>query len=447
MAQASGPAAGRPQRTRVWSLMALEGLAILLAVWALAAVFAPSSRSPFGLDEAVLAPTIAILLLMTALGVYDPDARARFEAMRERLAVASLIGAAAAFLALYLLSPLWISPLYAIGAASAAYVAAAATRYVVTRSRALERLQRNLVAVGDAEGLARLDAMPGPRRDALRLTLEEAAAPGRLAQIVEDLDAGEIVVAVGRRETPLPVESLLDARMAGLRIIDFTAFRERETGRVDLDNLYPQRFVFMENAAHTRMGRIAKRMGDLAISAAALAVLAPLLGAAALAVRWDSPGPALYRQTRVGLRGAPFEIVKFRSMRMDAEASGAPQWAGEADPRITRVGSFLRRTRIDELPQLWNVLKGEMSLVGPRPERPYFVEKLAESIPHYDERHRVKPGLTGWAQINYRYGATEEDARVKLEYDLYYMKNASLALDLLILMKTARVVLWPEGVR
>ncbi|WP_018631655.1 TIGR03013 family XrtA/PEP-CTERM system glycosyltransferase [Neomegalonema perideroedes] len=438
---------GHMARTRVRTLLTIEGLAILVGVGILAAAFVPSRDRPAAFSEAVFVPTAMILILMVALGVYDPDARARYAAMRERLAVASLFGAAAAYLALYLFSPLWISPLYALAAASVAYGAAAAMRYVVMRSRTLARLQRRLILVGDSEGFARFDAMPGEKRDALRLTLEQAAEPGRLAAEIADLDAGEIVVAASKRETPLPVETLLDARMAGLRVIDLAAFHERETGRVDLANLYPQRFIFMETNAHTQIGRLLKRSGDLIVSGIALILLSPVLAGAALAVRRDSPGPALYRQTRVGLRGEPFEIVKFRSMRVDAEASGQPQWAGEADPRITKVGAFLRRTRIDELPQLWNVLKGEMSLVGPRPERPYFVGKLSETIPHYAERHRVKPGLTGWAQINYRYGATENDARVKLEYDLYYMKNASLALDVYILMKTARVVLWPDGVR
>ena len=447
LGQPGGHAASHAGRARVGMLLLIEGLAILLALGALAAVFVPSEGRPAALSEAALAPAGLILLLMVALGVYDPDARARYAAMRERLAVACVLGATAAFLGLYLLSPLWISPLYGVASAAAAYGAASAARYASMRSRTLERLQRRVIAVGDSEGFARLDAMPGERRDALRFGLEQAGETDRLMAAVEDLDAGEIVVAVGKRETPLPVKALLDARMAGLRVIDLPAFHERETGRVDLANLYPQRFIFMETSAHTQIGRLLKRGGDIAISAVALVLLSPLLAGAALAVRWGSPGPALYRQTRTGLGGRPFEIVKFRSMRQDAEASGTPQWAGEADPRITKVGAFLRRTRIDELPQLWNVLKGEMSLVGPRPERPYFVEKLSESIPHYAERHRVKPGLTGWAQINYRYGATEHDARVKLEYDLYYMKNASFALDLYILMKTARVVLWPEGVR
>ena len=173
----------------------------------------------------------------------------------------------------------------------------------------------------------------------------------------------------------------------------------------------------------------------------------PVVMLGALCVILDSRGPAFYRQTRTGLYGAPFDILKLRSMRIDAEVDGKAQWAEQDDPRITRVGRVLRKLRIDELPQLWTVLKGEMSFVGPRPERPTFVDELAKKIPYYAERHVVKPGITGWAQINYPYGASIDDARQKLEYDLYYAKNYSPFLDLLILLQTIRVVLWPEGAR
>ena len=259
-------------------------------------------------------------------------------------------------------------------------------------------------------------------------------------------DAAEIVVAEGERGAQLPVGPLMDCRAIGLRIIDFVAFYERETGKVDLDALYPGRLIFVENSGFAPVSIVLKRAMDIFVSGAALLILAPVMLAAAAAVRLGDGGPALYRQTRVGLNGAPFNIVKFRSMRMDAEKFGA-QWAQENDPRVTRVGRFLRDTRIDELPQLLNILRGEMSLVGPRPERPVFVDRLAANIPYFNERHRAKPGLTGWAQINYRYGASDDDAREKLKYDLYYVRNRSMALDVAIMLKTVRVVLWPDAVR
>ena len=214
-----------------------------------------------------------------------------------------------------------------------------------------------------------------------------------------------------------------------------------------MENLYPARFIFSRTAGYSRLSREAKRLMDILVSGIALLLLSPILLLTALAIKLDSKGPVLYSQSRVGLMGEPYKIYKFRSMRTDAEANGIAVWAGENDPRITRVGKFVRATRLDELPQVWNILKGEMSLVGPRPERPLFVAQLAESLPYYHERHRVKPGLTGWAQINYRYGASKDDSRMKLRYDLYYAKNFSVFLDVIILMKTIRVVLWPDGVR
>jgi exopolysaccharide biosynthesis polyprenyl glycosylphosphotransferase len=190
-----------------------------------------------------------------------------------------------------------------------------------------------------------------------------------------------------------------------------------------------------------------KRAADLAVACALLAFTLPLMALVALAIKLDSPGPVLYRQERVGLRGCRFNLLKFRSMVQNAEADGRPVWAAERDDRITRVGRFMRRTRIDELPQLLNVLRGEMSMVGPRPERPYFVDQLSAIIPFFDDRHNVKPGITGWAQVKYQYGASVEDARRKLLYDLYYIDNYSLRLDLIILIATVYVVVFQKGAR
>ena len=190
-----------------------------------------------------------------------------------------------------------------------------------------------------------------------------------------------------------------------------------------------------------------KRATDLVVSVALLVATLPLIGLTALLVRLETPGPVFYRQQRVGLYGKPFTLFKFRSMRLDAEAAGSPRWAQRQDPRITRVGAFIRPMRIDELPQLINVLRGEMSMIGPRPERPHFVEQLGRVIPFYHQRSYVKPGLTGWAQVNFPYGASVEDAREKLSYDLYYVKNRNMLLDLMILVATIRVILFREGAR
>ena len=236
-------------------------------------------------------------------------------------------------------------------------------------------------------------------------------------------------------------------KTTGVHVNEFSTFLERETGRVDLDTVNPSWLIFSDGFSSGQMVSSAiKRLFDIAASVTLLIGTAPLVLIFALLVKLDSRGPAFFRQTRVGLYGQTFSLIKLRSMRVDAEAGGA-QWAAKHDPRVTRIGRIIRKCRIDELPQAWTVLKGEMSFVGPRPERPEFVDDLEEKLPFYAERHMVKPGITGWAQINYPYGASIEDSRHKLEYDLYYAKNYTPFLDLLILLQTLRVVLWNEGAR
>jgi sugar transferase (PEP-CTERM system associated) len=241
---------------------------------------------------------------------------------------------------------------------------------------------------------------------------------------------------------------LLRIKTTGVHVNDLSSFLERETGRVDLDSLNPSWLIFSDGfSAGRRLSSAGKRAFDVLVSAVILALTGPLIAVTALLVKLESKGPAFFRQRRVGLYGQPFDMLKLRSMREDAEVGGVAVWAQKDDPRITRIGSVIRKLRIDELPQAWSVLKGEMSFVGPRPERPQFVADLEARLPYYAERHMVKPGITGWAQINYPYGASIEDARHKLEYDLYYAKNYTPFLDILILLQTVRVVLWPEGAR
>ncbi|HEY0958968.1 MAG TPA: TIGR03013 family XrtA/PEP-CTERM system glycosyltransferase [Novosphingobium sp.] len=268
-----------------------------------------------------------------------------------------------------------------------------------------------------------------------------------LKRYVENLGVSEVVLALEERRNALPLNDLLRIKTAGVHVNDFSSFLERETGRVDLDTVNPSWLIFSDGFSSGRaVSSVAKRMFDIAASAILLLFTAPLILVFAVLVKIDSRGPAFFRQTRVGLYGQSFDVIKLRSMRTDAEVAGA-QWATRNDPRITRVGRFIRKVRIDELPQAWSVLKGEMSFVGPRPERPEFVADLEEQLPYYAERHMVKPGITGWAQINYPYGASIEDSRHKLEYDLYYAKNYTPFLDLLIILQTLRVVLWHEGAR
>jgi sugar transferase (PEP-CTERM system associated) len=259
------------------------------------------------------------------------------------------------------------------------------------------------------------------------------------------MGADQIVIAPDERRG-MDLGQLLACKKAGFPVVQYLSFVEHEIRRVDIKRMEIGWLVFSEGFYFGAIDRFLKRAFDLAVSSVVLILTSPLLLFGIIAIRAGGPGPIFYRQERVTLDGTIFRILKLRTMRVDAETSGAV-WAASKDNRITRAGAILRRARIDELPQLINILKGEMSFVGPRPERPMFVDELAAQIPLYRERHMVKAGLTGWAQVNYPYGASVDDARSKLSYDLYYVKNFSVLFDFVILLQTLRVVLWPSGVR
>jgi sugar transferase (PEP-CTERM system associated) len=266
-----------------------------------------------------------------------------------------------------------------------------------------------------------------------------------LEKVAAEWQISRIIVAMEDRRGRLPVANLVKLRVEGVRIEDAHAAAAALTGRVWLDTVRPSWFVFSDGFHRSKANRIAKRSIDLALGILGFLFTAPVMLAVALAVRFDSKGPVIYRQTRVGLAGRNFDLLKFRSMCADAEASGGIRWAAKDDPRVTRLGGFLRRYRLDELPQFINVIRGDMSFVGPRPERPVFVEQLRKVISYYDERHSVRPGITGWAQVQYHYAASVEDAACKLEYDLFYLKNMSLLFDLAIVLKTVRIVVTARG--
>lgn len=259
--------------------------------------------------------------------------------------------------------------------------------------------------------------------------------------------AGMAVVALRERRRRLPLEELLRLRFSGLKVLEAPTLYERITGKIPVDELSPSWLLFADGFRLHPWALKGQRLLSVLLAALGLLLVWPLLVAIAVALKLESPGPAVFRQERVGQLGRRFTLYKFRSMRDGAERATGPVWAREQDDRVTRVGRILRQSRLDELPQLWNVLRGDMNLVGPRPERPVFVEQLAAQIPFYDYRHRVRPGITGWAQVKYRYGATVEDQREKLRYDLFYIKNFSLWLDLYILFHTAKVVLRGSGAR
>jgi sugar transferase (PEP-CTERM system associated) len=269
----------------------------------------------------------------------------------------------------------------------------------------------------------------------------------QLPEIVQRENVDRIVVAMGERRGQFPSEQLLDLSLSGnVSIEEGASFYERLTGRVHLDMLRPSWLIFSGRGRQKRMSGIARAILHRSVALVGALLSLPIALLTALLIKLESPGPVLYKQERVGKNGRPFTIMKFRSMRMDAEKDG-PVWARTEDDRTTRVGRIIRKIRVDELPQFWNILKGEMSFVGPRPERPHFVSQLAQEIPYYEQRHLIAPGLTGWAQIKYPYGSSIEDARQKLQYDLYYIKNQSLMLDAAILFETVKTILFGRGAR
>jgi sugar transferase (PEP-CTERM system associated) len=270
-----------------------------------------------------------------------------------------------------------------------------------------------------------------------------------ILKIARERKADEIVVALDERRGNLPVQELLDARLRGIKVIDLIEFLERESGKIRVDLVHPGWLIFAPGFITSTWRRFTKRAVDLFLSLILLTVTLPLMLLVAIAIKIEDgwAAPVFYRQSRVGKDGDLFKLIKFRSMSVDAESDGMAVWAEKNDARVTKTGRIIRNNRIDELPQLFNVILGQMSIVGPRPERPEFVEQLQRCIPYYSARHTIKPGITGWAQMQYGYGATEEDAMEKLQYDLYYVKNQDLVLDLMIILQTVEVVLWGNGAR
>jgi sugar transferase (PEP-CTERM system associated) len=304
--------------------------------------------------------------------------------------------------------------------------------------KALNRASNNVIGFyPSGDDVPAHSAASGPPVFSREASIEELVARHRIDQI--------IVAEREQRGGGVPMDQLLACRIRGIPVIDLAGFYERAKSEVPIDSLKASWLVYGHGFVQGRARRMAKRAFDLVCSGVLLVLTSPVMLLTVLAIRLDSPGPVIYRQERVGKGGRVFLCLKFRSMRSDAERDGVARWAAKNDSRVTRVGAFIRKTRIDELPQLVSVLKGEMSLVGPRPERPSFVAQLREQIPFYDVRHSVKPGVTGWAQVRYSYGASLEDARRKHQFDLYYVKNNSLFLDLLVLIETVSVVLFREG--
>jgi sugar transferase (PEP-CTERM system associated) len=275
-------------------------------------------------------------------------------------------------------------------------------------------------------------------------TTREAVASHLMEQIHHQ-NVHRVIVAMPDRRGTLPVRELLQLRLNGIKVEEAASWLEKMSGRIEVEQLYPSWLIFTEGFRFSAGFMIVRRLLSILVSALLLLLVLPIIPFVILAIKLDSPGPVLYRQKRMGRGGVIFYCYKFRTMRRDAEADTGPTWADNDDPRITRIGKALRISRLDEIPQVWCVLKGDMAFVGPRPERPEFVEWLTKEIPYYPVRHAVRPGITGWAQIRYKYGNTLEDAKEKLQYDLFYIKNASIGLDLLIMFQTIKIVMLGRG--
>jgi sugar transferase (PEP-CTERM system associated) len=344
-----------------------------------------------------------------------------------------------------------------------AFIGFMLSRYMFYRFVSLDRILRRVLVVGCGEKANKLVALN--EEYLLRgftivgfIPLQEDQCTVDKKFIITDKqsiyeitqlhDIDEIVIALDDRRKIMPTNDLLDCKMSGVEIMDLMSFYERERGLIYLENLFPSWLVFSDGFAQSGIRSVGKRLFDILASLLLLLVTWPVMLVTAIAIVLESgvKAPIFYKQVRVGEKNKNFNVIKFRSMKVDAEKDGA-QWAQKKDSRVTRVGSFIRMFRIDELPQIFNVLNGQMSFVGPRPERPEFVEGFVKRIPYYRERHRVKPGITGWAQLCYPYGADEQDTIQKLQYDLYYVKNYSLFLDLNIMLHTIEVVLWGKGAR
>lgn len=408
--------------------------------------------------------TVVMSSAMTAMGLYLRGVQEHAARFIVRLAVAFALGTTAMALVFYAFPATFMGRGVLAFSLVAAFVGVLSTRAMFIRIATAKLLKRRVLVLGTGvnaqeieeafkkipeEGFTVVGYVPLGERNELIEESRQLSNESGLLDLVVHLEVDEIVVAMDDKRRKLPVAEILDCKMSGIEVMDLLTFFEKEYACINIDSLHPS-WIFFSNGFRLSAGTSnGKRIFDFLVSLLMLVVFSPVMMLVAIASLIESRGkdPILYNQVRVGQHGNMFRLHKFRSMRVDAEADGVIRWASANDARVTRLGVFLRKTRLDELPQIFNVLWGQMSLVGPRPERPEFVERLSRTIHFYAERHRVKPGLTGWAQVLYPYGANEEDAKRKLEYDLYYVKNAGIMLDLVILLQTAEVVLFGKGAR
>lgn len=410
----------------------------------------------------VYAPVMA--MSMVAMGLYQARLRESFTGIVLRISASFIVGMVVLAVIFYIVPPLFLGRGALILTLVVSFAFVCISRGIFYPLLGKDDLKRRILVLGSGD---RASALTKLRRRVdqrgfrivgyVHVKGEHAVVDpdmivhlkSRLIDYVVEHEIDEVVVAVSDRRQKFPLYELLDCRMSGIDVIDIATFFEREIGKIRLDIVHPSWLIFSDGFQQNAVRENTKRLFDLSAGLIMLLLTWPIMLFTAMVIFIESgmAGPILYRQVRIGYGGKPFVVLKLRSMRTDAEKDGEARWAEKNDSRVTRVGSLIRRYRIDELPQIFNVLRGDMSFVGPRPEQPEFVAELSEHIPYYPERHRVKPGITGWAQLCYPYGASEEDALEKLQYDLYYLKNHSLFLDLTILIQTAEVIFWGKGAR
>jgi len=403
-----------------------------------------------------------VVLSMASIGLYQRDMREGKGGIAVRFFIAFLASIMGTVLVFYLIPSLHLGRGALALTAIIGFTGVASVRTIIYRLVEDETLKRQVLILGagacanrilhnlrrrsDKKGFHLLGFIPIPEEDVLVPTDKLLLAQSSIFHAAQTLQADEIVVAADDRRKNFPLHDLLNCKMAGIEVVDLQTFYEREAGKLNLECLSHSWLIFSPGFGQGWFRELSKRSFDIISSLLILLIGLPFMLVTIIAIKIEDAGPIFYRQIRVGKDDINIGVLKFRSMRTDAEKNGA-QWATTNDSRITKVGKWIRATRVDELPQLFNVLRGDMSFVGPRPERPEFVKEFIEKIEYYDERHRVKPGITGWAQIRYPYGSSDKDAEEKLQYDLYYAKNYNLLFDITILLQTVEVVLFRKGSR
>jgi sugar transferase (PEP-CTERM system associated) len=452
---------------RLIALAALEALVLLIAAYVGISLHTSGTGATISSETAVpsqaLAFAVGMMFVISSMGLYQSDLRDKNRAVGLRFIAAFVLGFVAIGVVLSLMPSLNPGPVALGGALAVALAGSLLVRTAFDRWNESGVFKSRVLVLGTGSRVMKIAEFSG-RNPNHRIVGYVATQPAKhyiplphllsmtpdesLLSIVQKYAIDQIVVAVrDRRGGGFPVQQLLECKMRGVKVVEVSTFFEREYRQVLLESLNPSWMVLGEGFRQGYFGNAVKRLFDLTVSGVLLLLALPIMLITAICIFLESGLPVLYRQDRVGQNGRIFSLYKFRSMRNEAESDGTPVWAKTNDDRTTRVGRFIRKWRIDELPQVFNVFKGEMSFVGPRPERPFFVDQLMKQVPFYASRHSAKPGITGWAQVRYQYGASVDDAIEKLQYDLYYVKNQCLFLDLSILLATVEVVLWRKGSR